>query len=189
MFHQDKDRASPVPSGTRLTKDLLDQLLQGNGLDRGGMKTIFLDLYEQKVMEFENIATISGSRGIHIVPPKWCKPIHQESPEYDQCYIIQQNINRLKRLACLPLCLEGLRMLVHYDTGSALTLHAKSYRTDLPQFYQIRVIKVCCKEVSFSGILGRQTSLIADVYRWEFGWSEVNSSTTLTYSQWRFQTT
>ena len=52
----------------------------------------------------------------------------------------------------------------------------KNAQTNVPPQSTTRVTKVGSRRINFRGILGRQTTLIADIYRWQFGWTTADKS-------------
>ena len=128
-----------IPTGTKLTKDMLDRLLQSNALNKANANDTFLDLYKQGIMNLGQIAFIAISN----------------SPDTTECFYNKMAESRLKTLACLPLYLYNIAVQAYHDTGSAITLHAARLRKELPNNTTTRVTKVGSRRINFRGILGR----------------------------------
>ena len=92
-------------------------------------------------------------------------------PNTQSCNFIEPQSSKLRSLACLPLFLNGLRTLPYHDTGSSITLHSRSFRTQLPEKCKTKYSMVGKRMIKFKGIMGKQNALMAKVYRWEFGWN------------------
>ena len=55
---------------TKLNKVTFSKMEQDDNIQRQEAQTILLDLCQQGIMEFQNIAVITGCRGIHIITPR-----------------------------------------------------------------------------------------------------------------------
>ena len=133
-------------------------------------------MYQQHVVDICDIAIVAGAREVHIVPPKWCTLKSNNTLDLSECHYVEPHGTEIGKLACLPLFLATIKLLIYHDTGSSITLHAASYRERQPQATQRMITKVGTGNASFRGIMRRQTSLMADVYKWELGWRQQNSS-------------
>ena len=151
---------------------MLDEMLRKEQLNTSSVQSIFLDLYQQNNVDIGDITILAGTRGIHIVPPKWCTPKRMDTLDCSDCSNNEPATTEISKLACLPLFLAAITLLVYHDTGSAITLHSTSYREQQPHQVQKMITKVGTRKVNFRGIMGRPTMRTADVYKWELGWKQ-----------------
>ena len=129
-----------LQDGMKIPKNTFDKMLSEQILDKEDVRSVLIDLYERSVMGFEDIAIIKGKRGVHVVPPKWCMPSNKNmEPNLDECHYNEQEDERIKRLACVPMFVHNLKIFLHHDTGSSITLHSSNYRKKLVQRLKDRV--------------------------------------------------
>ena len=154
----------------KVPKPIFDQMLQEEILDKEDVRSVLIDLYEKSVMGFEDIAIIKGRRGIHVVPPKWCMPSknHME-PSLDDCHYNEQDQDRIKRLACVPMFVHNIKIFLHHDTGSSITLHSSKFRKKLSHKLKEKIKLVGQRRVNFKGIMGKKATIVADIYKWDLG--------------------
>ena len=73
--YNDPEAKDLLPRGTRLTKAIFDEMLAKYILCLEQVRSTLVQLYQQGVISLDEIAVVAGNRGVHIVPPTWCKPV------------------------------------------------------------------------------------------------------------------
>ena len=168
-----------TPPGTRLSKYQFDNLLNSKAIDISAVEDTLVQLYKLGLCDFNQMAVVSGKRGIHIVPPKWCNPedTNNYSPEGDKVHLLKEE-DDIKSLSCLTMYVGTWGIIAFHDTGSSITLHTKKFRQTLPEECRKWVSKVATRYTRFKGIKGEET-VLTDVFKWDLGWNKAQQGVTI----------